>query len=163
MELKKTFSLRKVFIILYMVAFLTYIAVGFMPADGTAYTIDGALAIPSIDLVSGVTALELKDHKLNTPDTIVGSYAKNPNKTFLIGHSSTIFKNLYQVNTNDSIFYNNAEYKIVNIEILKKSDIDMSKILKAEEKDTIVIMTCAGETVGEHDASHRLIVTATLN
>ena len=160
MELKKNFSFRKLFTILYIVAFLSYLVAGLGLPDGTAYTIDGGLAIPSINLVSGVATLELENHKLNTPDTIVGSYTRNTNKTFLIGHSSTIFKNLNQVNTNDSIFYNNVEYKISNIEILKKSDIDMNKILKAEEKDTIIIMTCAGNPVGEKDASHRLIVTA---
>lgn len=160
MELKSQFSFRKVFTILYIVAFLTYIAIGLTPADGTAYTIDGGLAIPSIGLISGVTNLELKDHKLETPDTIVGSYARSANKTFLIGHSSTIFKTLDQVNTDDSVFYNNIEYRISDIKILKKSDINMNKILKAEKEDTIIIMTCAGNLVGEKDASHRLIVTA---
>ena len=139
---------------------MTYIASSFIPADGTAYTFDGGLVIPSINLTSGVTKLHLKDRKLNTPDTIVGSYSNHANKTFLIGHSSTVFRDLYQANVGDNISYNNTDYRIVNMEVFKKSDISMTEILKAEEKDTIVLMTCAGEPVGERDATHRLIVTA---
>lgn len=160
MELKRSFGFRKAFTILYIVVVFVYFIVGFIPADGTAYTIDGGLVIPSIDLVSGVTKLELKDRKLNTPDSIVGSYSRNTNKTFLIGHSTTVFKNLDQVEVDDSVMYNNVEYKITNMEIFKKSDIDMNDLLKPELEDTIVIMTCAGDPMNEHDATHRLIVTA---
>ena len=46
------------------------------------------------------------------------------------------------------------------METFKKSDIKMSNVLKAEEKDTLVLMTCAGTPVGDKDATHRLIVTA---
>ncbi|MBQ3280326.1 class F sortase [Candidatus Saccharibacteria bacterium] len=144
-------------------SFLAYAAFSFVPADGTAYTIDGGLIIPSIGLTSGVTKLELHDHKLDTPDSIVGSYSQNTNKTFLIGHSSTIFKNLYQVKIGETITYNNTDYTITSMEIFKKSDIDMKDVLKAEEKDTLVIMTCAGEVMNETDATHRLIVTAIRN
>lgn len=160
MELKRGISFRKIFTIIYIVSFLAYAAFSFVPADGTAYTIDGGLIIPSIGLTSGVTKLELHDHKLDTPDSIVGSYSQNTNKTFLIGHSSTIFKNLYQVKIGETITYNNTDYTITSMEIFKKSDIDMKDVLKAEEKDTLVIMTCAGEVMNETDATHRLIVTA---
>ena len=160
MELKRGISFRKIFTIIYIVSFLAYAAFSFVPADGTAYTIDGGLIIPSIGLTSGVTKLELHDHKLDTPDSIVGSYSQNINKTFLIGHSSTIFKNLYQVKIGETITYNNTDYTITSMEIFKKSDIDMKDVLKAEEKDTLAIMTCAGEVMNETDATHRLIVTA---
>lgn len=163
MELKRGISFRKVFTIIYIVSFLTYAAFSFVPADGTAYTIDGGLVIPSINLASGVTKLELKDRKLDTPDSIVGSYSRNPNKTFLIGHSTTIFKNLDQVKTNDSIIYNNTKYRVVSMEVFRKSDIDMKDVLKAEEQDTLVLMTCAGEILNGTDATHRLIVTAVKN
>ena len=163
MELKRGISFRKIFTILYIVSFLAYAAFSFVLADGTAYTIDGGLIIPSIGLTSGVTKLELKDHKLDTPDSIVGSYSQNINKTFLIGHSTTIFKNLYQVKIGDSITYNNTEYKITNMEVFKKADIDMKNLLKAEKEDTLVIMTCAGEIMNGTDATHRLIVTAVKN
>ena len=36
----------------------------------------------------------------------------------------------------------------------------MNKILEASDKDTVVLMTCAGKDLGNGDASHRLIVTA---
>ena len=36
----------------------------------------------------------------------------------------------------------------------------MTEILKREEKDTIVIMTCAGELLDGGDATHRFMVTA---
>lgn len=160
MELKRGISFRRIFTIIYIVSFLVYAAFSFVPADGTAYTIDGGLIISSIGLTSGVTKLELHDHKLDTPDSIVGSYSQNINKTFLIGHSSTIFKNLYQVEIGETITYNNTDYTITSMEIFKKSDIDMKDVLKAEEKDTLVIMTCAGEVMNETDATHRLIVTA---
>ena len=160
MELKKSFSLRKIFTILYIVAFLSYVGVGFILADGTAYTFDGGLVVPSIGLTSGVTKLHLKEHKLNTPDTIVGSYSIHENKTLLIGHSSTVFKDLDQAKIGDVVSYNNIEYTITNMEIHKKSDISMNQVLKSEEKDTVVIMTCAGDPMGDRDATHRLIVTA---
>lgn len=161
MELKRRSNFRKAFTVLYMVAFVIYLLIAFViPEDGIAYTIDGGLVIPSINLTSGVTKLELKDRKLNTPDSIVGSYVRNPNKTFLIGHSTTVFKNLDQVKEEDIIIYNNVEYKVTNMEIFRKSDIDMNELLKAETEDTVVIMTCAGDLLDEHDATHRLIVTA---
>lgn len=163
MELKKNLSLRKIFTVLYIVSFLTYVAFSFTFSDGVAYTFDGGLVIPSINLTSGVTKLHLKDHKLNTPDTIVGSYSPHANKTFLIGHSSTVFKNLDQVKVGDEISYNNIKYLISKMEVYEKSDINMNEVLKSEEKDTIIIMTCAGEPMGEKDATHRLIVTAVKN
>lgn len=161
MELKRRSNFRKAFTALYVVAVVVYLVVGFViPADGTAYTIDGGLIIPSINLVSGVTKLELKDRKLNTPDSIVGSYSRSSNKMFLIGHSTTVFKNLDQVKVDDSIVYNNIDYKVVKMEIFEKSDINMDEVLKGEVEDTLVIMTCAGDPMNEHDATHRLIVTA---
>lgn len=161
MELRRRrFTFRKIATILYIVAFLGWLIVGLQPADATAYEVSGEVAIPSINLISSVTKLELKENKLDTPDTIVGSYSSYKNKTFLIGHSSTVFKNLNQVKIADSIFYDNKEYRIIKTQLQKKSDVDMKKILKAESKDTLVVMTCAGEPMGNHDATHRLIITA---
>ena len=160
MELKRGISFRKIFTFIYVIAFLGYLVGYFIPADGTAYTMDGGLAIPSIDLVSGVTKLDLKDRKLNTPDSIVGSYNRYASKTLLVGHSTTIFKNLYQAKENDTVIYNNVKYKITNMEIFRKSDIDMNELLAPETTDTLVIMTCAGEPMDDRDATHRLIVTA---
>jgi sortase (surface protein transpeptidase) len=36
----------------------------------------------------------------------------------------------------------------------------MKELLKAEDTDTLVLMTCAGELMSNNDATHRLIVTA---
>ena len=163
MELKRKFDFRKIVTILYIVAFLVYLIIGLTPADAASYQISGGLVIPKIELISPVTTLELNDHKLNTPETIVGSYSNAFNKTLLIGHSSTIFKNLSKITGGDTIYYNDREYTITKTELLKKTDIDMDELLKSETVDTVVIMTCAGQRVGEHDASHRFIVTATIN
>lgn len=160
MELKRRFSFRKIITILYIVAFLAYLIVGLQPAEAIETKITGGIAIPSINLISAVTELELEDHRLNTPDTIVGSFSQNQNKTLLIGHSSTVFKNLYQTKVGDSIFYNNVEYKIIKTTTLLKSEIDMDDVLREEANETLIIMTCAGEPMGEKDATHRLLVTA---
>lgn len=161
MELnRRKLDFRKAITILYIVAFSFYLFIGFRPADATAYEISNGLAIPSINLISGVTSLELKDRKLDTPSTIVGSYSNSMNKTFLIGHSSTVFQNLKSVKVGESIYYDDKEYKITEMQTLKKSDVDMGDVLKAEDVDTVVIMTCAGETISKTDATHRLLVTA---
>ena len=41
-----------------------------------------------------------------------------------------------------------------------KAKIDMRDVLQAESNDTIVLMTCAGQDLGNKDATHRLIITA---
>ena len=102
----------------------------------------------------------MDNDKLNTPDTIVGSYTRAENKTLLIGHSTTVFQDLDQVKMSDYINYNNKTYQVNDIELLEKSDIDMNDALKTTDKDTIVIMTCAGTLLEGGDATHRLIITA---
>ena len=161
MELKKRrFGVRKVFTILYIVAFSIYLIVGIQPTGATAYEFSGGIAIPSISLISGVVDVKLENHKLNTPDTVVGSYSEYDTKTFLIGHSSTVFKNLNRVGYNDTIYYNDKKYQVTKMETLAKADINMNKLLSSTRDNTLVIMTCAGEPIGEKDATHRLIVTA---
>lgn len=160
MELKRRFDFRKIVTTLYIGAFLVYLAAGLIPAEAKHYEISGRLSIPAIGLNSDVTTLELVDHKLETPDTIVGSYNKYSSKTFLIGHSSTVFKNLKYAKVGGLVYYNNAEYEIIKMETLLKTDVNMNALLSPTLNDTIVIMTCAGESVGEKDATHRLIVTA---
>lgn len=161
MELKRRrFDFRKIVTICYVVAFAVYLIVGLQPAEARQYTLSGRLDIPSIRLTSDVTTLELNDHKLDTPDTIVGSYSRNVNKTLLIGHSTTVFVNLNGVAAGDTIYYNDDEYTVSKVELFQKEDIDMSKLLKSEERETIVLMTCAGKILDNQDATHRLIVTA---
>ena len=87
---------------------------------------------------------------------------KNENKTLLIGHSTTVFSELNRVQLKDKIIYDGRDYLVNKIETWKKELINMGRLLKAEEKDTIVLMTCAGELLGEGDATHRLIITASV-
>ncbi len=160
MELKRRFDFKKVFIGLYVLAFSIYIVIGLQPAEAVNYEIASQLEIPAIGLVSDVTELSLENGKLNTPETIVGSYTRSNNKTLLIGHSTTVFENLKNVELNQEITYNDGIYRVVAIDMILKSDVDMNQLLKSAEKDTVVIMTCAGELLEGGDATHRLVVTA---
>lgn len=162
MKLRKHLSLRFVFIGLYFVAFLAFLIYGLRPADAVeAYKIDSELKIPSIGLDTSVTKLELQDDGLKTPNSIVGSYARYDNKTLLIGHSTAVFSDLKDVDLGDTIEYDGKNYEVRMIDLLVKDNIDMDELLKAEKKDTIVIMTCAGRLLDGGDATHRLIITAT--
>ena len=162
MELRKRhLNARRVFVGLYVLAFAIYIIVGLQPAEAKNYEVAAQLNIPSIDLAADVTELTLDNNKLDTPDTIVGSYSQAENKTLLIGHSSTVFENLHSVNLREEIDYNGKTYQIVGIHKMPKSEVSMRQLLKRADKDTLVIMTCAGELLDGGDATHRLIITAT--
>lgn len=161
MELKKRLNIKTVLMGLYAVFFMAYIIVGLNPAEAAqSYEISAELNIPSINLSSDVTALQLEDRELKTPDTIVGSFSRAENKTLLIGHSSTVFQNLNKVKLGEEIDYDNRMYIVQKIETLEKSGIDMSKLLARANKDTLIIMTCAGTDLDNGDATHRLIITA---
>lgn len=161
MELRRHFDLRYVFVGLYVLFFALYIVVGLQPAEAAvSYDISANLSIPAIGLRSDVTELTLHDGNLDTPDTIVGSYSRADNKTLLIGHSTTIFAHLDDIRLGDMIEYNNTSYTVISYTIQAKSDISMTRLLKATNNDTIVLMTCAGELLENGDATHRLIVTA---
>ena len=164
MELKDEFSgSRKLLRLFWSIVFLfvIYLIAGMrIPVNATHYDVSGTLSIPSINLVSDVTTLKKENHSLKTPDTIVGSYSNAENKTLLIGHSSTVFYNLNKVSVGDIFKYNELYFVVTNSEVLAKKDISMDDILKAEDENTIIIMTCAGEDLGGGDATHRLILTA---
>ena len=162
MELKRRLDLRAIFIGLYVLAFAVYIIVGLQPAEAANYAVSAELAIPDIGLNTDVTTLEFDGHQLNTPREIVGSYSEAQNKTLLIGHSTTVFQNLNQVQLGDTINYDNKVYRVTAIDMVAKSEVKMSKILAPAEKDTIVIMTCAGQLLNGDDATHRLMVTASI-
>lgn len=120
------------------------------------------LQMPSIELETPVATIELVDRQLEAPATIAGVYSQAENKLFIIGHSSTVFKNLHKLQINDTFTYDSKTYLVKQIETLAKPDISMNQILQAEAQETIVIMTCAGDPLPNQDATHRLIVTATL-
>jgi LPXTG-site transpeptidase (sortase) family protein len=160
-ELKKSFDFRKIIIPMYLVGFLIYLAIGLLPAEAARYNIVGELEIPQINLVSDVAEIKIEDHVLKTPDTIVGSYSRHEHKLFLFGHASGIFKNLANLQIGDEIVYQSITYKINSMIIEEKSMINMAEVLQEEDKDTLVLMTCAGEDLGNGDSTHRLLVTAT--
>ncbi len=162
MRLKRRLDFRIIFLGLYFVSFFAYLVYGLLPADASTYAIDSHLIIPSIALSSGVTKVEIVDGNLPTPETIVGSYSNFDNKTFLFGHSSTVFTNLNKVKVGDIVLYNNSVYEVASYEVTKKSDIDMSVLLGQSSRSSLVLMTCAGEDYGGGDYSHRLIITAVL-
>ena len=151
----------------YAVFIPTFIWIGFGEVKSEqTYAVEAQeatehLAIAKIDLDAPVKQVALQGTKLEVPEQIAGSYTPSENKTLLIGHSSTIFKNLDQLRVGDRIIFNNERFTVTNTEVLEKAEIEMSEILKNEEVHTLVIMTCAGENIGGNDFSHRLIVTAT--
>ncbi len=128
-----------------------------IPAEAASYP---TLEINSISLKTPVAPLVITNQQLYAPDTLAGAYSQSENKTFIIGHSSTVFKKLDQVHVDDTLTYSNKIYRIVELKTLQKADISMTEILQAESEDTIILMTCAGEPLPERDATHRLIITA---
>ena len=160
MELKRHLDLRYVFVGLYVLFVVVYVVIGLQPADAIDYEISADLEIPAIGLESGVTKLTLQDGRLNTPDTIVGSFSRAEHTTLLIGHSTTVFRHLDSVRVSDEIKYDYESYYVTDIEVEPKADISMSKLLKGSSADTLVLMTCAGELLDNGDATHRLIITA---
>ena len=160
MELRHRLDPKFIFIGLYVLIVVAYIIIGLKPADAANYTISGYLDIPEINLTTNVAKLSLTSGKLESPDEIAGSYSTSPRKTLIIGHSTTVFDDLHRVKLNSHIFYNNQDYRIVTIETKPKSDIRMSEVLAQAEKETIVLMTCAGQLYGNGDATHRLLITA---
>ena len=125
-------------------------------------TATATLVIPSISLVAPVTPVALNDTSLEVPEQIAGSYSAHPHKTLLLGHSSTIFKNLKNLTLSAQFTYNNRVYTVTSIENLEKSAISMSDILAPAETDTIVLMTCSGDHISgtTNDYTHRLVITA---
>lgn len=160
MELRKRLDSRIVFVVIYFSALLAYIIYGLQPAGAIDYVVSSTLSIPKIDLYSDVTNLELKNRELKTPESIVGSFSNQPNKTLLIGHSTTVFQRLNELDLFDSIKYGDSDYQVVKISLMPKPKIIMRDLLKKADKDTLVLMTCAGTLLDNHDATHRLIITA---
>ena len=160
MKLKKRLSSKVVFTAVYFIAFAVYLVIGLQPAEATRYIVSDQLSIPSIGLVSDVATLEVEEHELKTPDTIVGSYSNHKNKTLLTGHSTTVFTELKNVGLNSEIAYGDRIYRVVRREMIPKAEVDMDRILSEADQDTIVIMTCAGELFNDGDATHRFMLTA---
>ncbi len=161
MELKKHLDLRSIFVGLYVLVFVIYAVVGLRPVDAVDYEIVAELAIPAIGLEADVTKITLQNGKLNTPDSIVGSFSRNEHTTLLFGHSTTVFQHLDSAKLGDEIIYAHDSYYITDLEVKSKSDISMKQLLNSNTHDTLVLMTCAGKLLNDGDATHRLIITAT--
>ena len=153
-------TIKVVAALFFTVALPVYIYLGFqpnIPADAASYP---RLSIAAINLETPVEKLALEGRKLNVPDMIAGSYSSEPKKTLIVGHSSTVFEDLDQLEVGQELVYDDQRYSISGIEVLAKDDISMVEILSETAEDTIVLMTCAGESLPNQDATHRLIITA---
>ena len=149
----------------FLISFLSlmipiYLVIGLQPAYPAEAASYPQLEISSISLKTPVAPLVLTNHQLYAPDAIAGAYSQAENKTFIIGHSSTVFKKLDQLRIDDTLTYLGQTYRVTELQTLPKSAISMEEILRAEAQDTIILMTCAGEPLPNRDATHRLIITA---
>lgn len=160
MEIRKRFDRRVWFTVFTVAVTIIYIVTGLQSAEAVNYQISTVLSIPAIELSSDVTELSLNGRKLDTPDTIVGSFSQAENKTLLIGHSTTAFTKLHLTKLGDVIYYNDGAYRTVEILKLPSGQISMDKVLAGAEKETLILMTCAGTLYDDGDASHRLMVVA---
>lgn len=145
--------------LIYFVAITAFTAYIFIPQIADASS-EERLFIPKIGLIARVKDIERQGNQLIAPDTIAGAYKATTHKTVIIGHSSTIFKNLKNLSGNETFTFDNRTYTITNLEILEKRDVDMAEIVSETEKNTLVLMTCYGEPLGGQDYTHRLVITA---
>ena len=145
--------------VLYFVVAAGFTAYIFMPKIADASS-EERLFMPSISLIARVKDIEQQGRSLIAPDTIAGAYKSSPRKTVIIGHSSTIFKDLKDLSYGDNFTFDNQKYEVKRIEIIEKSTIDMSDVVKDTPVKTVVLMTCYGEPLGGQDYTHRLIITA---
>lgn len=153
-------TIKVVLALFISVVLPVYLYFGFqpnIPADAASYP---RLVIPEIQLDTPVEGLELEDRQLNVPDMIAGSYSSEPNKTLIVGHSSTVFENLDRLEIGQELTYDEKNYEIIYLEVLAKEKISMRKVLAGADEDTIILMTCAGKSLPNQDATHRLIITA---
>lgn len=137
-----------------------YIFIGFQPNLPANAADLPQLSIDSINLNIPVEPLTLNNHQLDVPANIAGSYSQNQHKTLLVGHSSTAFRKLNQLQLGQSLEYKETTYIVTEVTTLPKSEVNMTQILSEKSQDTIILMTCAGENLPNQDATHRLIINA---
>lgn len=170
LELRRSVSRRKIVVamlVFYVIAVPVYLYFGLQPSGNTASayaeeakSATGSLEIPSIDLKAPMADAELNGRALSVPKYIVGRYRAHDNKALVMGHSSTIFQRLKEVNLGEKVVYDGQDYEIISREIKAKAEISMKEILKDEAEPTLVLMTCFGEHLSGQDYSHRLIIYA---
>ena len=154
---------------IYFIAGFAFILIGLQPSKSatSVYAKEAAeatatLEMPTINLKAPVTEVSLIGKDLEVPEQIAGAYSINKNKTLIIGHSSTIFTNLQNVQIGQSFTYKSTTFIIKSIVEKKKEDVSMKDILSSASTPTVIIMTCSGDTIPNTDGdhTHRLIVTA---
>ncbi len=145
--------------ILYFAVVAGFTAYVFMPKAVDASS-EERLFMPSIGLVAQVKDIKRQGNQLIAPDTIAGAYQPTNHKTVIIGHSSTIFKDLKNVHDNDTFTFDNQKYQIKNIEIIEKKFVNMEEVVRETKIKTVILMTCYGEPLGGQDFTHRLVITA---
>ena len=148
-----------IFGIIYFAAIVGFTAYVFMPKAVDAMS-EERLFIPSIGLIARVKNIERTGNQLIAPDEIAGAYEPTNHKTVIIGHSTTIFKDLNKVKDGDTFTFDNKKYAIKTLETVPKNLVNMEEIVSETKVKTIVLMTCAGTPLGGQDYSHRFIITA---
>ena len=148
-----------IFGVLYFALIAGFTAYVFMPKTADASS-EERLFIPSIGLIARVKNIERTGNQLIAPDEIAGAYQPTIHKTVIIGHSSTVFKDLKNIDGDDTFTFDKKSYKIKDHKIIEKSVVDMSKVVEETDVNTVILMTCYGEPIGPQDYSHRLIITA---
>lgn len=150
--------------------FLGFFAVGlplwFSGLSAFATTINSpnaSLRIAEIGLNVPVTPVEIMDGQLETPEKLVGSYT-NGGKVFLYGHNTGVFRQLDRLAQGDWIWYGEGgarqQYIVERVEVLPVEEVKMSRLLADDGGSQLVLMTCAGKSLGDGDATHRLVVFA---
>ena len=145
--------------ILYFAIVAGFTAYVFMPKAVDASS-EERLFMPSIGLIAHVKDIEKTGNQLIAPDTIAGAYQPTIHKTVIIGHSSTIFKDLKNIDDEAEFTFDNVKYKVKTIEIIEKRYVNMDEIVSETPVKTVVLMTCYGEPLGGQDFTHRLVITA---
>ena len=145
--------------VLYFALIAGFTAYDFMPKTADASS-EERLFIPSIGLIARVKDIERSGNQLIAPDEIAGAYQPTIHKTVIIGHSSTVFKDLKNINSDETFTFDKKSFKIKDRKIIEKSVVDMAKVVEETEINTVILMTCYGEPIGPQDYSHRLIITA---
>ena len=145
--------------ILYFLVTAGFTAYLFAPKAADASS-EERLFMPSIGLIAQVKDIERTGSKLIAPEKIAGAYKPTNHKTVIIGHSTTVFKDLKNIKDDSEFTFDHKKYKITDIEIVEKRFVNMEEIVSETEKYTVVLMTCYGESLGGQDYSHRLVITA---
>ena len=153
-------ALRVAVVAFFTIVLPIYIFIGLQPVSSAAGENYTSLVIDEIGLDTPVAELELNNQELIAPASIAGVYNQHNGKLFIIGHSSTVFQHLSEVTPGAVITYDDNHYLVTEAITVAKSTIDMSKILAGADQETLILMTCAGQSLPGQDATHRFIATA---